>query len=358
MSWTETFPVMDADLVDEFEELATREERAELEEWYAVEKVFNRQDEKRHIVSFSLFWKPMQAADPDFPEPTEDRLKRAKELGLPTRFNPWDHYVQPLLTGAPVLREKFPDVVVRVHVASDLEFLIPRLVEAGCEVWWMRHPSLRFAPGGLWRLLPFGEEGRLATMADTDRMADLPADIARTIAMERAGLGAWRVAVPVDTAEDGGMHYRPFIGSQMGVKGGWPMQQLLQAFTWHMRRGTIATMADLPGCGLRPIPWASWPNHYFDEWFLAVAFYPRAAGAGLLTFAPSGSKSDMLTLDVEYCTWANPNSQLVFFRSASCCGPKAENTVTRKEADPAYAGLDGERFRVVSPEEKVESMNV
>ena len=123
-----------------------------------------------------------------------------------------------------------------------------------------------------------------------------------------------------------------------------------------MRRGTIATMAELPGCGLRPIPWASWPNHFIDEWFLAAAFYPRGAGAGLLTFAPSGSKSDMLSLDVEYCTWANPNSQLVFFPSASCCGPKATKTAPAKEADPAHAGLDGERFRVISPDGKEEAV--
>ena len=52
MSWTETFPVMDADMVDEFEELATPGERAELEDWHAVEKVFNRQDEKSfHVTS-------------------------------------------------------------------------------------------------------------------------------------------------------------------------------------------------------------------------------------------------------------------------------------------------------------------
>ncbi len=34
----------------------------------------------------------------------------------------------------PVLREQFPDVVFRVHLARDLEFLIPDLVDAGWEV--------------------------------------------------------------------------------------------------------------------------------------------------------------------------------------------------------------------------------
>lgn len=331
------FPVMDADMVDEFEELASAEEKAELDEWYGVREVINRQDHKKHILSVSLFWKPMQASADDYPEPTVERLKHAKELGIATRFNPWGHYVEPLIEGVPKLTAQFDDLVVRVHLAKDLEFLIPDLVEAGCEIWLMRHESIRFAPGGLWRLLPFAEKDRLITMADTDRMVEMAADIERTRAMAKSGLGAWRNVVPLDTADDGGMHYRPFIGSQMGVQGGWPMKQLLMAFTWQVRRGAIVPMGEQPGCGLRPMPWASWPNHFFDEWFLAVAFYPRVAGAGLLTFAPATVKSAIFAMDVEYATWSNPESQLVFFPVESCCKP------VRKDDEKA-----GEEERLVS----------
>ena len=67
---------------------------------------------------------------------------------------------------------------------------------------------------------------------------------------------------------------------------------------------------------------------------------------------------DMLTLDVEYCTWANPNSQLVFFPSASCCGQGVEKTGIRAQADPAHVGLDGGSFHVVSPDGKEEPVTV
>ena len=63
-------------MVDEFHRAATPDEKAELEEWYGVEQVFNLQD-RRHIASISLFWKNVKASDPDLPEPTRDRMKRA-----------------------------------------------------------------------------------------------------------------------------------------------------------------------------------------------------------------------------------------------------------------------------------------
>jgi hypothetical protein len=66
-----------------------------------------------------------------------------------------------------------------VHLASDLDFLIPDLIKAGCEVHLMRHPSLAFAPGGLWRYLPIGEEGKLVTVCDVDRMNFVESDVER-----------------------------------------------------------------------------------------------------------------------------------------------------------------------------------
>ncbi len=81
MSWTDFYPVFTDEMVDEVHEFATSAEKAELEEWYGVEQVFNPQD-KRHIASISLFWKNVKACDPDLPEPTRDRMKRARELGV------------------------------------------------------------------------------------------------------------------------------------------------------------------------------------------------------------------------------------------------------------------------------------
>lgn len=282
MSWTEVFPVLTDEMIEGFDASATPDERAELEEWYGVEQVFNRQ-EKSHIVSFSLFWKNVRAADPDLPEPTRDRMQNARELGLALRFDPWEHYVAPLIQGVPQLGRQFPDVVFRVHLAKDLEFLIPDLVAVGCEVWWMKSSSIRFAPGGLWRFLPFEESGKRITVAVVDRIGHVPEDILRTEAMAKADLGSWRVPLPTDTRTDGSVCYLPFLGCHSGMRGGWSVRKLLDAFTWHCRRGTMSSSVNFPGGGQRPVEQTRWPDYGFDEWFLTVALYPRVA---LLGFSP------------------------------------------------------------------------
>ncbi|WP_193212036.1 beta-1,6-N-acetylglucosaminyltransferase [Luteolibacter marinus] len=321
MSWTEVFPVFTEDQVDEFEAEATLPERQELEEWYGIARVINPRPECREIVSLSLFWKNVRGGDPDLPVPTRELMMNAVELGLAKRFNPWDHYVKPLLELTPVLLEKFPELSIRVHLASDLEFLADELAGAGCEVHLMKSPSLRFAPGGLWRFLPFEEEGKLVTVTDVDRLNDLEGDLERTRTMEIAGVAAWRVPVPTDTTGDRKVCYLPFMGCQFGVQGGHlEVRRLLDAFTWHARRGTAEHMVIMPNCGPLPIQSHEWPSYGFDEFFMTVAAYPRLAQEGMLTFVPSTARSQLLALDVEYVTWGNPRSELVYFAAGRCCG--------------------------------------
>ncbi|MEI7912110.1 MAG: hypothetical protein WCK77_20955 [Verrucomicrobiota bacterium] len=311
MSWTDIFPVFTDEMVDEFHSAATADEKAELEEWYGVEQVFNRQD-KRHIASVSLFWKNVKACDPDLPEPTRDRMKRARELGLALRYDPWEHYVEPLLREVPVLRVQFPNVVFRVHLAKDLEFLVPDLVEAGCEVQLMKSSSIRLAPGALWRYLPLEEEGKLITLIDSDRVGEIALDIARTEAMGQSDLGVWRFPQTSDFNPNGEIRYTPFLGQHFGIRGGWPIKLLMQAFTWYCRCGKMNSMIAFPGSGLIPTAQPHWPDYGFDEWFLATALYPRVAASGVVTLVWSSDRSLLLTLDIEYVTWANPKSQLIY----------------------------------------------
>ena len=322
MSWTEVFPVFDDDLVAQFFDCATENERLELEEWYGIDEVINEQ-QNSHIVSFSLFWKNVSSADPDLPPPSRELMKNARALGLSLRFDPWQHYVAPLLIRIPTLRRLLPRVTFRVHLASDMKFLIPDLVKAGCDVRLMKSSSIRFAPGGLWRFLPFGEEGKLVTVADVDRIADVADDVARTEAMAAAGLGCWRVPVADDLNGLGEVSYLPMIGCQSGMKGGMPIRTLLDAFTWHCRRGTMPDTAAMPNCSPKKITKTVWPDYGFDEWFLTAAVYPRVAQAGILTFVGQLAKSMLLTLDIEYATWSNSNSQLIYFPVEGCCGPAA-----------------------------------
>jgi len=321
MGWTEVFPVFTEEMVDDFEEQASPEDRAMLEDWYGTERLLNPQPEPTDIVSVSLFWKNVRLGDPELPVPTRELLQNAQELGLAKRFNPWDHYVRPLLEQVPRLRLKFPDVAFRVYLAKDLEFLAEELAAAGNEVHLMKSSSIHFAPGGLWRFLPFTEEGKRVTVIDVDRFNELDADLLRSRTMESAGVGAWRVPVPVDLTGDRKVCYLPFMGCQFGVRGGvFDCRQLLDAFTWHAIHGKLDPMVIFPGCGPLPIQSHVWPSYGFDEFFMTVAAYPRLAQEGMLTFVPSSTKSQLLSLDVEYVTWGNPNSELVYFASGSCCG--------------------------------------
>jgi hypothetical protein len=98
------------------------------------------------------------------------------------------------------------------------------------------------------------------------------------------------------------------------------VRQLLDAFTWHAQRGMIDPVAIFPSCGPLEIQSNKWPSYGFDEYFMTVAAYPRLAQTGMLTFVPTFAKSQLLTLDVEYVTWGNPNSELVYFPVDQCCG--------------------------------------
>ena len=334
MGWTEVFPVFTEEMVDDYEEQATAEERAQLEEWYGEERILNAQPDHADIVSVSLFWKNVREGDPELPVPTREIMQNAQELGLAKRFNPWDHYVRPLLEKVPDLCRKFPDVTFRVYLAKDLEFLAEELAAAGNEVHLMKSSSIHFAPAGLWRFLPFSETGKRVTVTDVDRFNELESDLLRTRTMAQAGVGAWRVPVPVDLTGDRKVCYLPFMGCQFGVQGGtMNVRQLLNAFTWHAVREKIDHMVIFPGCGPLPIQSHKWPNYGFDEFFMTVAAYPRLAQEGMLTFVPSSARSQLLTLDVEYVTWGNPNSELVYFPGGSCCGVAMEPHVTKDDED-------------------------
>jgi hypothetical protein len=320
MSWTNVFPVLTEDHLEDFRMEAIPEEKRELDEWFGVLRKINAQPDKPHVVAFSLFWKNATAGSAELPPATRERMMRAGELGLVERFHPWEHYVMPLLDALPGLVERHPGVAFRIYLARDLDFLIDDLVGLGCEVFWMRHPSIRYCPGGLWRFLAYGEKGKWVTISDTDRIGDLDADIERTKALAVTGHGAWRVPLAVDFSIEGNVSYCPFLGGQSGVKGGMPVTRLMKAFVWHSRRGTFQEMCEVPGCGPRKAKGTTWPDYWFDQWFLTAAVFPRIAARGLISFVPTSARSFILPLDIEYTMWANPESEIVYFPSKSCCG--------------------------------------
>ena len=268
---------------------------------------------RRHIVSATLFWKHVNDGDPELPLPTRERMVDARRMGLVKRFDPWGSYVEPLVTHTRVAVEKHPDVTFRLYLAGDLDFLLPDFEGLGWEVRVMKSPSIRYCPGGFWRFLPLEEKDALVTVIDTDRMNEVSNEIQRTEAMEQMGLGLWRVPGYYNSDLSKQVRYRPILGGHFGARGGIPIRELIEAFIWHWRRGTLPQTANIPGLGERPIRFAKWPNYGFDEWFQLAAMYPWLAPGGTLTFIPSDARSLLLPADVDYAMWANPRSECVYF---------------------------------------------
>jgi hypothetical protein len=329
MSWTDIFPVLDDGLLDQYRIGISVAEREEFQEWFGIERVVpavrppvsgaagnfggTGNAAMRHLVSATLFWKHVNRKDPDLPRPTKEILIDAKRMGLVKRFAPWKSYVEPLLRHTRDAIERHPEVTFRLYLAADLDFLIPELTGLGWEVYLMKSPSIRYSPGGFWRFLALEESDTLVTVIDTDRMIEVSHEIGRTKAMAEMGLGLWRVPGYYNSNLTKQVRYRPILGGHFGGKGGIPVRELIECFIWHWRNGTLPQTAKIPGLGERPIQFSEWPSYGFDEWFQLAAMYPRMAPSGTLTFIPTDARSLLLPIDVEYATWANPNSECIYF---------------------------------------------
>ncbi|MEJ6580416.1 MAG: beta-1,6-N-acetylglucosaminyltransferase [Akkermansiaceae bacterium] len=247
-----------------------------------------------------------------------------------------------------------------MYLAKDLEFLADELAAAGNEVYLMNSSSINHAPGSLWRFLPLSEEGKVITVTDTDRLGELENDLARTRMMAKTDAGSWRVPIPNDLTVEMKVCYLPFIACQFGVKGGLlEVVELLKAFTWQCLRGAVEHTVMMPNCGPLPLRLHTWPDYGFDELFLAVAAYPRLAQDGMMTFIPGASASQLMSLDIEYVTWGNPASEVIYFPSGSCCGqseqatssaPILEEPTEKRCTNPKIAFIFPERRDLAHPE--------
>jgi hypothetical protein len=346
MSWTDIYPVLTDEQLAEYQSSVSADEAEKLAELLDVARTVNGRDGK-HLVVTSLFWKKAQNAEGELPPITRELMMNAAKEGLISRYPPWDHYVQPLLDGAAYLHEVRPDVVFRVYLAADLEFLVEDLVAAGCEVKLMRSSSIRHNPGALWRFLALEEKGKWVTVTDADRGRDVLVNVERTEMIMQSGLGMWRVPYIYDSflynGNDPGF-YRPIIACQFGAVGGQPIELLMKAFLWHTLRGTMTDRCTI-GAGKKgkrtlPIMGTDWPTYGFDEWFLLAAVYPRLAFGGVLTFYPLNESglNHWFPLDVEYVTWANPKSEVLYFGNPDLL-------VRKKRKGPSWAARTPEKVR-------------
>jgi hypothetical protein len=329
MSWTDVFPVITDSQLDYYDAHVTSSEADLLDEWCGVARTINCQS-SQHLVVSSLFWKNARVNDGDLPLLTRDIMINAAKLGFVTRFSPWEHYVVPLIEGARSLKEARPEIVFRVYLAADLEFLVEDLVAVGCEIKLMRGSSLRHNPGAMWRFLALEEPQRWITITDSDRARHVIDDVIRTEQTMEAGLGLWRVPYIFESEGNGDNpgRYRPIIACQFGARGGLGIERLMKGFLWYTMRDEMPDR-----CRLRtkngtprevPIYGTLWPTYGFDEWFLLGAVYPRLAFEGVLTFMGwrSTQVSHFFALDIEYVTWANPKSEIFYYGESEPVRPR------------------------------------
>lgn len=308
MSWTEVYPVFDDSKIDSYLEQSTDSERSALDGMLDVARRVNERS-ATHRVSTSLFAEGVIA-------PSRGDLKLPSGKDFSERASPWEYDFPLLLRSAVLLEKRHPEIVLRVYLAANLEFLVEALIEAGCEVFLMRESSFEAHPGKLWPLLALEVEEEWVTVIHPGREGNLLADIARSEQAMRSGLGLWRMPRYCDDEVKDAGSYRPISAGFFGAKGGEPIELLLKAFIWHHQKETMErTWQDAGIQGeekLRPLLSAKWPEKGFDEWFLMAALYPRWAFEGVLTLIHWDiSKFGFChLLDVEYVTWANPGSEV------------------------------------------------
>jgi hypothetical protein len=317
MSWSDSHPILTDQMVDDYEAEASDVEIQKISGLYSSVEVLNARSSD-HIVSISL------VAD-DFRE-ERGSTSESGEAGRPGSES-WLEHITPLLEHSRRIGSLNSGSSLRVHLENGLGGLAPSLVEAGCEVWLMGSAESSPALGKLWRLLALREPDSMVTVTSMSRLADLEADMTRTKRTALGDLRAWRIPGNFATGCCGRLLYKPFSSVGFGAKGGLDVNRLLQAFTWHTWQGSMPNEVHCPSSTV-PLYGPAWTGADFDEWFIAAALYPRLAADGILTFAPARAMPPMFALDVEYCTWANPNSQLIHLPASGCtdAGPQEQTT--------------------------------
>lgn len=126
-----------------------------------------------------------------------------------------------------------------------------------------------------------------------------------------------------DIGSPGG--YCTSSAGQMGCSKPLPIRLLCEAFIWNCEQGNLRDHCLLKNRKV-PIFGGDFPGFGFDEWFLNAAVYPRIASEGVVTFVSwkGNSLNHWLALDIEYCTWANPRSEIMFSgdpgkEESGCC---------------------------------------
>ena len=313
MSLYEYLPLLTDEIVAAYDSEASPDDKLRYNAHFEVEKVLGVPANTRHLLGVSLFFKPRTRHESNSEIIlTEDTLRQPELYGMNPAFNPWDHYIQPVLDYSGLVKELAPEVSIRIYLANDLAFLAERLA-LHCEVWIMKSSSIASAPGMIWRHLGLEDHPGLYTQIDADLFPSALDKIAITTAMDRMGLGSWRAPSILDFREGRRFSYRPMAGSMWGASARLEVRKLLSAFLWASERDLLSCRAKLPFNDRSfPSHGAAWPDYGIDEFFLMTAIFPRLAEHGILTLLTGKTRSCYLPLDIEFCNWSCKESTITY----------------------------------------------
>ncbi|PAW60235.1 MAG: hypothetical protein B9S37_10090 [Verrucomicrobiia bacterium Tous-C3TDCM] len=228
-------------------------------------------------------------------------------------------HLQPIVEGAGQLQVLRPEISFRIYLAADLEDMIDPLLAVGCDVFLMEDLSTSENFQDMWRFLALSEKDVWVTITDAQRARSIFYDVERTELIQKTGHGLWRAPYVLSHGEiDSPGVYRPIMSCQFGAKGGINIENLIRAHIWNTARGTLRSRCTIAGKEAVDIEGCQINQKGFGEWFLLSAFYPRIAADGVMTFRSWDDNhcNAWYALDIEYVTWANPQSEIFYYGSS------------------------------------------
>ncbi|MBK1884274.1 hypothetical protein JIN85_17780 [Luteolibacter pohnpeiensis] len=245
--------------------------------------------------------------------------------------------IDSLILIANQVQSKAKDITFRIYVGEDQECEISDFVDLGCEVAIMQSSEDHVLEEQIWPFFAL-EEDRLVTITHASRGELVLTDIERTESVAQAGLGGWRIPTNLSASENQ-IGYRPIDHRCFGSCRPIPIRHLLNSFIKDCKSGRFKPICQPPWGGELEIANSKWPETGFASWFLMAAVYPRMAAAGLISIIPhdAGKTMPFLPLDIEYCTWANSDAELILCEPAPT-PPRVPKASNPKPWDDAEVG--------------------
>lgn len=307
-SITELFPKFGDVQLNEYRTKSSPTEREELDSMFeVVDKIDCKPT--NFVLSTSIYCRPHNPGPKRIEPLTVENLK-IPHPSVRGGKAWWNIYFRPLLADLDRIR---PPWIVRVHLAEDLDFLLPHLKHPRVETWIMKHSSELTMPGMLWRYMPL-EEGVNMIARGADSLWPDPGYWHLLRDFNESPCRFFRRFLPRDQDGSGSIVYRAIPGPLVVKEGSRiPVVDYAKTWIWFQRSGLWPTVARLPW--LRdPAPkfgMQHWAKYGQDEQFLSHWIYHLACGEGLYTVTDAGHSSRIASYDMGYVESVDRNASFL-----------------------------------------------